>query len=69
LTTGLEYVFSQFCGTLLASTVYFLIYCIYKRNKPDLYPEAVGPGFLSGILWAVADGRSCDMKSYTQKKT
>ena len=52
---GIQYAFSQFSGTLLASTVYFLIYCLVKRNRPDLYPEAVGPGFLSGVLWAVAD--------------
>ena len=54
-STGIQYAFSQFSGTLLASTVYFLIYCLVKRNRPDLYPEAVGPGFLSGVLWAVAD--------------
>ncbi|XP_028416543.1 transmembrane protein 144-like [Dendronephthya gigantea] len=52
---GIQYAFSQFSGTLLASTVYFLIYCLYKRNKPDIYSEAVAPGFLSGILWAVGD--------------
>ncbi|CAB3996141.1 Hypothetical predicted protein [Paramuricea clavata] len=52
---GIQYAFSQFCGTLLASTVYFLIYCLYKRNKPDIYSEAVAPGFISGVLWAVGD--------------
>ena len=63
-STGIQYAFSQFSGTLLASTVYFLIYCLVKRNKPDLYPEAVGPGFLSGVLWAVADGRSISLLQF-----
>ena len=29
--------FSQFCGILLASFVYLCIYCLYKKNKPDVY--------------------------------
>lgn len=53
--SGLEYVFSQFCGVFMTSTIYFLIYCLYKRNKPDIFPSAIVPGVLSGILWAIGD--------------
>uniref|UniRef100_A0A8C5KSR6 Transmembrane protein 144 n=1 Tax=Jaculus jaculus TaxID=51337 RepID=A0A8C5KSR6_JACJA len=50
----LDYVFAHFSGIFLASTVYFLAYCIVMKNSPKLYPEAVLPGFLSGVLWAIA---------------
>lgn len=53
---GIQYVFSQFCGIFMTSSIYFIIYCVYKRNKPDIFPSAVAPGFLSGILWAIGDG-------------
>ena len=46
--------FSQFCGILLASFVYLCCYCIYKKNKPDVYVKSIFPGFLSGLMWAVA---------------
>ncbi|XP_049762067.1 transmembrane protein 144 isoform X2 [Elephas maximus indicus] len=49
-----DYVFAHFSGIFLTSTVYFLAYCIAMKNRPKLYPEAVLPGFLSGMLWAVA---------------
>jgi len=51
---GLDYVFSHFCGIYLTSTLfvsllcyflisdrYFLIYCIVKKNKPDINPEVL----------------------------
>ncbi|XP_032104460.1 transmembrane protein 144 isoform X4 [Sapajus apella] len=50
----LDYVFAHFSGIFLTSTVYFLAYCIAMKNSPKLYPEAVLPGFLSGVLWAIA---------------
>ncbi|KAF5923447.1 hypothetical protein HPG69_006618 [Diceros bicornis minor] len=50
----LDYIFAHFSGIFLASTVYFLAYCIAMKNNPKLYPEAILPGFLSGVLWAVA---------------
>merc|ERR1712046_125913 len=51
---GLDYVFNQFCGILLASIFYFLCYCAYMRNKPIMNPEIVLPGFCSGVLWVIA---------------
>ncbi|KAM8763441.1 transmembrane protein 144 [Rhynchonycteris naso] len=50
----LDYVFAHASGIFLTSTVYFLAYCISMKNNPKLYPEAVLPGFLSGVLWAIA---------------
>jgi len=53
-SSALDYVFSHFSGILLAATCYFLIYCILKRNKPTVYPQVIVPGFISGVLWAIA---------------
>ncbi|XP_006917062.1 transmembrane protein 144 [Pteropus alecto] len=50
----LDYIFAYSSGIFLTSTVYFLAYCITMKNNPKLYPEAVLPGFLSGVLWAIA---------------
>ncbi|XP_061331896.1 transmembrane protein 144 isoform X2 [Pezoporus flaviventris] len=51
----LDYVFAHFSGIFLTSTVYFLIYCAVRKNKPNVYPQAILPGFVSGVLWAVAN--------------
>lgn len=51
---NLDYVFSHFCGIFLASSVYFIIYCIVKKNKPQINPESVLPGFVCGCAWAIA---------------
>ncbi|XP_044156016.1 transmembrane protein 144 [Bufo gargarizans] len=50
----LDYVFAHFSGIFLTSTVYFLIYCAVMKNQPKVYPKAILPGFISGILWAIA---------------
>ena len=41
---GLDYVLSHYTGIFLSGTFYFLIYCIFKKNKPDVYPEVILPG-------------------------
>ncbi|KAM6269600.1 transmembrane protein 144 isoform 1-T4 [Porphyrio hochstetteri] len=51
----LDYVFAHFSGIFLTSTVYFLIYCVVRKNKPNVYPQAILPGFASGVLWAIAN--------------
>ncbi|XP_026111676.1 transmembrane protein 144a isoform X1 [Carassius auratus] len=50
----LDYVFAQYSGIFLTSTVYFVLYCAIKKNKPQVFPKAVLPGFLSGIMWGIA---------------
>ena len=42
--SDLDYVFAHFSGIFLTSTVYFLIYCAVRKNKPDVYPQAILPG-------------------------
>jgi glucose uptake protein GlcU len=52
---AVELVFSHFVGIWLTSTAYMLIYSAYTRNAPALYPKVILPGFVSGVMWAVAD--------------
>merc|ERR1712216_998498 len=51
---GLDYVFSHFTGIFISSTLYFILYCCVNKNKPTVYPEAILPAFISGLMWAVA---------------
>ncbi|KAL4640391.1 transmembrane protein 144 isoform X1 [Arapaima gigas] len=50
----LDYVFAQYSGIFLTSTVYFLIYCAFMKNKPKVYSKAILPGFASGMMWGIA---------------
>jgi len=52
---GLDYVFSHFSGIYATSTLLMVIYSIIKKNKPQVYPEVILPGIISGFLWAIAD--------------
>jgi len=51
---GLDYVFSHFTGIFLTSTLFMLVYSMFKKNEPRLYPRTVLPAFVSGTMWAVA---------------
>jgi len=50
----IDYAFSHFCGIFMTSTVYFIIYCAFMKNKPRVFPEAILPGVVSGVMWATA---------------
>ena len=52
--SGLDYVFATFCGIYLTSSVYFFIYTAFQKNRPKVYPRAILPGFVSGLMWGVA---------------
>uniref|UniRef100_A0A4W3HE32 Transmembrane protein 144a n=1 Tax=Callorhinchus milii TaxID=7868 RepID=A0A4W3HE32_CALMI len=51
----IDYVFAYCSGIILTSTVYFLIYCGVKKNKPSVYSTAILPAFFSGLLWGIAN--------------
>ena len=44
------YVYAQCSGIFLTSTVYFIIYCSVKRNRPHVLPSLVLPGTLNLTL-------------------
>ncbi|XP_038056860.1 transmembrane protein 144-like isoform X6 [Patiria miniata] len=51
---GLDYVFAHFCGICLTSSVYFMLYCIYMRNRPQIGVGVVIPSVVSGVMWGIA---------------
>ena len=52
---ALDFVFSHFCGIFTSSIVYFAIYCVLMGNRPRVYPRAILPAMVSGVMWAIAD--------------
>ncbi|RXN07351.1 protein FAM198B-like [Labeo rohita] len=50
----IDYCFAHYSGIFLMSTVYFLAYCAVMKNRPRIYPRAILPGFLSGLMWGLA---------------
>ncbi|XP_057706506.1 transmembrane protein 144b isoform X1 [Corythoichthys intestinalis] len=50
----LDYVYAQCCGIFVASTVYFIIYCVAMKSRPRLYSRVILPGLFSGSMWALA---------------
>ncbi|XP_019621799.1 PREDICTED: transmembrane protein 144-like [Branchiostoma belcheri] len=51
---GLDYVFAHFSGIYATSTLYFILYSMYMRNKPAVFPRAILPALLSGTMRAIA---------------
>jgi len=35
-------------------TLYFLIYCVVTKHRPQLPAQCAVPAFVSGLMWAVA---------------
>jgi uncharacterized membrane protein YdcZ (DUF606 family) len=42
------YAFSMYTGSLFGGILIFLIYSLFKRNKPNIYPESILPGLFGG---------------------
>jgi hypothetical protein len=51
---GLHYIFSMLTGILPTSIVYFAIYIAVKRNRPYVHVPSILPGFISGVMWGIA---------------
>jgi glucose uptake protein GlcU len=56
---NIVFVFPQFCGILFTSFFYTIIYCMikvyYYGDKPYVNSDIILPGFLSGIVWGIAN--------------
>ncbi len=46
---GNDYSFSLGTGILISSMVYFIIYCVFKKNRPTIYAELMLPAFTTGF--------------------
>ncbi|KAE9551855.1 hypothetical protein FO519_004929 [Halicephalobus sp. NKZ332] len=49
----LDYVFSHFSAAFTFSTIYFLLYAVFKRNKPYVEANLVLPSAIYGVLWSI----------------
>uniref|UniRef100_A0A1I7Y8K1 Transmembrane protein 144 n=1 Tax=Steinernema glaseri TaxID=37863 RepID=A0A1I7Y8K1_9BILA len=49
----LDYVFSYFSSVFFFSTVYFIAYCIFKKNRPYARAELILPSVGYGVLWSI----------------
>eukprot|EP01084_Bolivina_argentea_P167879 291242_1 len=49
-----QYAFCHYCGILISAIIYFILYCIYTKNKPQINNQATFPSMLCGFIWAVA---------------
>ena len=45
---GNDYAFSLGTGILMSSMFYFIVYAVWKKNKPRIYPELILPAFTTG---------------------
>ncbi|PRP82294.1 transmembrane protein [Planoprotostelium fungivorum] len=50
----LSFCLSHFAGIFFTSTAILIVYCIYKKNRPQFYPESILPAFVAGIGWGIA---------------
>lgn len=53
-TKSINYTFSHFSGIYLTSTLIFILYIIFKQNKPFVNNTIILPSLLAGLIWAVA---------------
>ncbi|KAI6195774.1 hypothetical protein M3Y94_01027300 [Aphelenchoides besseyi] len=49
---SLPYIFSHYCGIMITSTVAFVLYTIFKKNRPETNSTIALPAFISGLMWA-----------------
>eukprot|EP01117_Protostelium_nocturnum_P001956 TRINITY_DN12612_c0_g1_i1.p1 TRINITY_DN12612_c0_g1~~TRINITY_DN12612_c0_g1_i1.p1 ORF type:complete len:353 (+),score=120.54 TRINITY_DN12612_c0_g1_i1:141-1199(+) len=50
----LAFTLSHFAGIFFTSTALLIGYCIYKKNKPQFYPQSILPALLAGVGWGIA---------------
>ncbi|KAI6240126.1 hypothetical protein M3Y99_00498900 [Aphelenchoides fujianensis] len=51
---AIDYVFSHYCGIYLTSISVLIVYVAFKRNRPFVDPQIIGPSLLAGVLWSIA---------------
>jgi glucose uptake protein GlcU len=50
----MAFALSHFSGIFITSTLIAVVYSLYKRNKPQVYPQSILPALFAGVLWAIA---------------
>jgi len=50
----MQYLFSYISGIFFGSLGWVFVYIIYKKNSPIVFNESIGPAFIGGLIWGVA---------------
>jgi len=50
----LAFAMSHYAGIFLTSTLIVIVYAIFKKNKPQFYPQTLLPALFAGTLWGIA---------------
>ncbi|KAK6055821.1 hypothetical protein COOONC_06674 [Cooperia oncophora] len=51
---GLAYVFAYYCGIFFTATFLLVLYIAFSGNNPIANSKIIGPSFLAGCMWAIA---------------
>uniref|UniRef100_A0A914S1J9 Transmembrane protein 144 n=1 Tax=Parascaris equorum TaxID=6256 RepID=A0A914S1J9_PAREQ len=51
---GLSYVFAHYSGIFITSSVFLIVYVLYKRNRPFVNNRSILPAYITGTMWAIA---------------
>jgi hypothetical protein len=51
----IDFLFAFYTGIFLTTLLYFIIYCVLKKNQPLVYGNLILPGLVSGWMWGLAD--------------
>jgi hypothetical protein len=41
----------MYTGIFITALFYFIIYCVVRKNQPEINPKLVLPGLISGIIY------------------
>ena len=59
LCTELDYVFGMYVGILFTSTIWFFLYSVLMKFKPQINIKLTVPGLISGIMFGIGTGTHC----------
>ncbi|KAJ3588092.1 hypothetical protein NHX12_011687, partial [Muraenolepis orangiensis] len=49
-----DYLYTLCSGIFLTNTVYLILYCCLKGNRPQVLPRVILPALMCGVMWTIA---------------
>uniref|UniRef100_A0A915CWT7 Transmembrane protein 144 n=1 Tax=Ditylenchus dipsaci TaxID=166011 RepID=A0A915CWT7_9BILA len=49
--SGIPYIFSHYFGIFIGSSIIFVGYALFRKNKPIVNPAVILPSMLGGMIW------------------
>lgn len=53
----MDYLFGYYTGILAGSSVFLVIYSVFRRNRPWTNPQLILPGIIAGVMWGLGSGQ------------